>query len=166
MALLPSVSESPLAPFGRGIRSPQALLVGLAGVAAIMFGLARESYPVLAYVMGSVVTLELLVVILRYAVKGPEADRMQPTVTIVQSAGQQTLELRNIDTAEMEALVRLAVKFRKPLPPPAGIVRGSAADPTAIEEVSPERAAALLQEDLGEDVGSLSQTTSQPKLPS
>src|SRR5438034_6542039 len=152
--MVPSASDSPsalLTPIWRSVRSPQALLVALSGVCAIIFGLARESYPIVAYGAGSLVAFEMLVVVLRYAIKGPEADRVQPTLTIVHSSAQQVVELRNVDAEEMAALLRLAARFRRPLPLPAGVVRGSAADPGAIVEITREEATALLRQDLGED---------------
>ncbi len=147
-----------LAPFWRGVRSPQALMVGLGGVCAVFFGLAREAYPIVAYGFALLVGVQVLVVVVRYAIRGPEADRLQPTLTIVHSGAQQMVQMQNVDPAEMEALIKHAVKFRKPLPPPAGIVRGSAADPAAIVEISAAEAETLRREDLGEDAQQIPQT--------
>jgi hypothetical protein len=143
----------------RGVRSPQALLVALAGIDAMFFWLARESYPVVAYGVAALFGIEVLVVLARYAKKGPEADRVQPALTVFQDYSGQVVDFRNVDADEMRALLKVVARFRRPLPPPNGIVRGSAADPDAIVEISTEEAAKLLREDVGEESGQLPPTT-------
>lgn len=138
----PSASSrlSPLAVRIRGyVRSSHALLGWLALLMLAFFWLAADSYPIVAYGAAALFAIASLGVIGRFVSKGPEADHALPSITV--TSGQ--LEIANIEEDMAESLFKLAMKHRKALPPPAGIVQGLASDPTAIRIVEPGEAAKL-----------------------
>lgn len=136
------------------LRSSHAVLVVLALTCLLFFYFSKD-IPALAYVsLGSFLLFGalLLIVVIRYAVKGPEADRQQSVLTITHAETR----IVNIEPALMgrdilTALMQNAIQFRQPLPAPSGIVQGSASDPTSIKEISPDEAERLKLEDLGQE---------------
>lgn len=150
MALLPLNNLSKVLPnFSGLLRSSHALIAFLALLCLLFFWLARGiDSPFLQNSPFILFALLLLVVIGRFAIKGPEADRAQPVVAV------STFETRilNIEPAAMESpqflqLLKDVMKHRHPLPPPAGIIRGLASDPESIQEITPAEAVELAKKD-------------------
>ncbi len=48
---------------------------------------------------------------------------------------------------EFRRLIADIIKYRQPLPPPAGVVKGSASDPKSIHEISEVEAQKLAEQD-------------------
>jgi hypothetical protein len=118
------------------LRSNHALIFALSLGAIVLFWLAADNYPQVAYGASGLFALCVLAVVGRYIFKGPEQDRAQPILTY----SPQQLQILNVEPAAMENLARLMVATRHPLPPPAGIINGPASDPKAIQLLSPEQA--------------------------
>ncbi len=125
------------------LRSSHALIFGLGIGALVLFGLARTGYPIAAYVATGLFSVCVLGVVGRYIVNGPEQDRAQPSLTY----SPQQLQIVNVDPVAMEALAKVMVLNRQPLPPPAGILIGPASDPAALQLISNEQAEKLVELD-------------------
>lgn len=94
----------------------------------------------------AILTIVLFVGV-RYLLKGPEAEKASPSVTIAHNR----VNFINIDPAMIPELRKLLRLLRQPLPPPAGIIKGIAADPNSIVALTLEEAEAIRQQDLAED---------------
>jgi hypothetical protein len=120
MALLQSVSTR--TKFSGFLRSSHALL-GLLAVLCLAFSMA-SSNPIVT--LGSFFLFVGIasVVTIRYLWKGPEQDRLQPSMVFTEASAHLT----NIGPAEVENLpffrefVRLAAEHRQALPLPSGKV--------------------------------------------
>jgi hypothetical protein len=121
------------------LRSAHALIFSLSLLTLVLFFLAAAEYPIVAYLASGLFALCVIVVLLRYAVKGPEQDRAQPSLTY----SPQQLQIVNMDPAAMESLANMMVHGRQPLPPAAGILVGPASDPSSLRELTVEEARLL-----------------------
>ncbi len=121
------------------LKSNHSLVLGLGATCLVLFALARESYAIVAYGSAFLVAVLVGVVAVRFAIKGPEAEHALPAVTF---AGNQ-FQLINIDQATAEDLVRFAIRNRKALPLPSGVLQGPASDPLSIKLLSPTEAKTL-----------------------
>lgn len=124
------------------LRSSHALLGLLAVVCLFFFWLARDRSPFVANAAFALFGLIVLATAGRFALKGPEAERGLPAIMV----SRTTVSIANIDvgamqTEEFQAMVtELIRRYRRPLPAPAGILKGPSSDPRAIQEISPEEA--------------------------
>ena len=89
-----------------------------------------------------------VIVAFRYVVKGPESDRGQPAVTV----SHHQVSILNIEPAVMSSqdfidFVKVIAAYRRPLPPPAGVIDGPASDLNSIREITPEEAEELRRQD-------------------
>jgi len=102
--------------------------------------------------IGSFALIGLIVVVvaLRFGVKGPEVDRALPWISVSQTPLGHAVQFGNVDPGMMASLLEWVAAHRQPLPAPTGIVRGSAADPSAIEVLSPDEAERMKRTDMGE----------------
>jgi len=125
------------------VRSNHALLGWLALLMLVLFGLARDGYPIVAYTAAGLFVVCSLGVFARFFAKGPEADRLLPSITV----SSNLLEIANIDAEFAAELMKLGLKHQKALPPPTGIVQGLSSDPNAIKILSPEESAHLALSD-------------------
>jgi len=132
-------------------------------LALVFFLLARDKYPIIAYVsFGVFVTLALMVGI-RYIIKGPEAERGQAAVYF----GEGRIAIVNVEPGAMQSqafreFIAFVVAHRRPLPAPAGIMTGPSSDPASIREIPPEEAEKLRQQDNAEILPS--GTSERPSL--
>lgn len=126
------------------VRSSHAL-IGVMAIGCVgLFALARTSYPVVAYGAFGLFALTLGSVLYRYLAKGPEREHGLPSLTV----SNNQVQIVNISSDTLQDLVEFVVKNRKPLPPPTGVIRGSATDPDAITLLNPEAAEALASQDM------------------
>jgi hypothetical protein len=122
------------------LKSNHSLVLGLSAACLVLFALARDRYPIVAYGAAAMVGILVFVVAGRYVLRGPEGEHGMPSVTF---SGNQ-FQLLNIDQERAEDLVRFAIRNRKPLPPPTGTISGAASDVGAISLLSPEEAVRML----------------------
>lgn len=129
------------------LRSSHALL-GVICVIALVCGCVFVKLDFLAgaYACCGVFVVLALIIGCRFALKGPEADRVQPTLSVVHEDNRVQTQILNYDNTMIMAALQ-AVVTRRPLPPPSGIVNGLASDPKAIQLIDEEAARALQQED-------------------
>lgn len=127
------------------MRSPHALL-GLLAVVCLIG--TRGGRDFVAVVCIALLALIVLVVAGRYLFKGPEVERARPTLTLIQGGLQQTVEIADVDPEEMSDLIKSAVRWRRPLPLPSGVIKGSSADSNAIQLIDEEEAERLRRKDL------------------
>jgi hypothetical protein len=131
------------------LRSSHALLGLLAVVCLLFFWLARDGFPFVANTSFVLFGLILLVAVGRFALKGPEAERRLPAITV----SSTTVSIANIEVWVMQteefraAMTGFISATRRPLPAPAGILEGPSSDPKAIREIPPEEAERLRKED-------------------
>ena len=62
----------------------------------------------------------------------------------------QQIQIWNVDPESMTGLLKQAMADRRPLPAPAGVIRGSSADPSAVELLGATEAEELRRSDMGE----------------
>ena len=120
-------------------QSTHALLGLLAFVllVAVGFSLGFHSREGL-WLFGATLVVLVLAVLGRYIVKGPEADRSQPSFTFQDNR----IAVYNVDPRELR-YIEAIVANRHPAPLPSGIIQGSAADPAAIQPITEEQAKEL-----------------------
>jgi hypothetical protein len=153
MELLPSPKSSGFWVSLRGVVTPpRAALVALGtlSLGALWIGwrsnqlwLMIGSFGIFALIAG--------IVAVRFAVKGPEVDRALPWMMYSQTRGGQAVHVGNMDPGMIQSLVEWVIAHRQPLPPPSGVVEGSAADPSAIVPIPPEEGERLKRLDMGEE---------------
>jgi hypothetical protein len=124
-------------------------LVGLVCLVSMTVCLTAmlTGYAGIAVGSASIIGVIVLGVVGRYVLKGPEAEKASPSVTIADNR----VSLINIDPASLPELRRLARMLRQPLPAPSGIIKGIAADPMSVIDLTPEQAEEMRQQDLAED---------------
>jgi hypothetical protein len=133
----------------RGIlRSSHALLGLLAVCAGALFAVSLwAGFDFGKYLFSAIFFVLFVCVIVRYCVKGPEADRSQPTISVTHQDNRLQAHIVNIDsTAEILSILQ-AVSRRRPLPPPVAIIQGSATDLNAQRSLTPEQAKQLQESD-------------------
>ena len=130
------------------LRSSHALLGLLAVISVIFFWLSPANTPWIASGSFGLFALLLIVVVSRFAIKGPEADRAQPALSISHlEARILNIEASAMERPDFRALIIEIIKHRQPLPPPAGIISGPASDPASIREIGAEQAEELSRRD-------------------
>ncbi len=125
-----------------GILRSSHALIGL--LATLSFGFVFV--PGLSVYAFGLFTVIVLAVLFRYMTKGPEADRALSTLAI------SDVRIMNVDFSmmqrpEFQRFMSTLMSLRQPLPAPAGIVKGSASDPASIQEITPEEAEKLREQD-------------------
>lgn len=133
------------------LRSPHAALV-LLGVAAVVgLGLSLQHHNDFGTV-GCTVLLwfVILCVGVRFLLKVPEVDRMQPSFLVSHQDNRFQAQILNMGggTQEVIDLVRNAVQNRKELPAPVARLNGPASDPSSIQEIDPIEAEDLERQDV------------------
>lgn len=144
------------------LRSAHALVSVLGVLALVGVWLSLKfAFPLGADLFSVVLVVLILAVAGRYALKGPEADRIQPTVSFSHQDNRMQAQFVNIDLTRDVTSVIHSVLNRRPLPPPSGILEGSASDPNAtIRQIDHEAAQLLAAED-----SRLNTSTIPPMLP-
>jgi hypothetical protein len=134
----------------QGLLKSTHTLVGLLGVMTLLgiWFCLKSGFWFGAYLFCIVLAVVSLIVVGRYALKGPEADRGQPTVSFSHQDNRMQAQFVNIDLTGDVARLLHAIINRRPLPPPSGVLEGLASDPNAtIRQVDPEAAQLLARED-------------------
>jgi hypothetical protein len=134
------------------LKSSHALLGLLAIIAAVLFAVSLAGKFIFGeYLFAAVFAILLVSVLIRYQIKGPESEQLQPSVSLTHQENQIHAQFVNFDfqqnmTAQMVAVFQ-AVLSRRPLPPPSGIIEGSVSDPNAVRPITIEMAKALQETD-------------------
>ncbi len=129
------------------LRSSHALLA-LCVLLCLLFAVL---VPVLIYPAFALFAVQALTILGRYVFRGPEAERLQPVVSV---SSYETRVL-NVDPnlmarPEFGNFLQQMNRMRQPLPAPTGVVRGPVTDPASIREITDEEAERLRAEDNAE----------------
>jgi len=149
----------------KGLLGSSHALVGLLAVCIIAaFGSSLASgFRFGEYLFSIVFVVLLLCVLLRYSLKGPEADRSLPSISVTHQDNRMQAQILNIEMTHEIVAILHAVTSRRPLPLPAAIIDGAASDPNAYRPITPEIARELRDQDSHLLIPS---ATSLPRSPS
>lgn len=130
------------------VRSSHALLAVLGICSASLFVASlAANFEFGKYLFGGLFSVLILCVLARYVLKGPEADRSQPSISVTNQDNRMQAQILNIDpTPDIVAILQAAFK-RRPLPAPAAIITGLASDPSSYQPLTPEAAKVLQEQD-------------------
>jgi hypothetical protein len=123
-------------------------MTALVGCVAF-FWLARVNYPIIAYGSFLLFGGGTVVVLARYHRRGPETEHALPTLTWAPNQ----LQIVNVDLSAdaVERLARYAARNRRPLPPPAGLIEGSAARLEDVRLLTSAEAEEIVRQDAVSD---------------
>ena len=150
--MAPSPSNNVKVQLSGLLKSSHALLGLLAIVSGVLFSLSLAArFTFGEYLFAVVFVILLFSVLIRYQVKGPESDRVQPSLSLTHQDNRVHAQFVNFDfqqnmTAQMVGIFQ-AVLSRRPLPAPSGIIEGLASDPNAFRPITIEMAQALQEQD-------------------
>lgn len=134
------------------LRSSHALLGLLAMIAAVLFSVSLAGHFEFGeYLFAIVFVLLLGSVLVRYQVKGPESELLQPSLSLTHQDNRVQAQFVNFDvqqamSAQMMSILQ-AVLSRRPLPAPSAMIEGSASDPKAFRPITIEMAQTLKEQD-------------------
>src|ERR1017187_6636628 len=130
------------------LKSSHSLLGVLAVITLCGFWLCLKfNFPFGSYAFCVTLIVLIVLIVCRFALRGPEADRVQPSVSLTHQDNRVQAQFLNFEmSAQMVAVLR-AVLTRRPLPPPAATVEGLASDPNAFRPITAEMAQVLAQQD-------------------
>lgn len=129
-------------------RSAHSLLITTLTACFGFFWLARDAYPIIAYGSFGLFAVCAGVVFLRYHRRGPEGEHGLPEMSW--TGNQMQVINVDLDSESVERLARLAAETRQQLPPPAGLIEGSASDKKAIRMLTEKEAAKIAETDAEE----------------
>jgi hypothetical protein len=137
----------PFPKFSGLLRSSHAL-IGLLALLCLAFFVAGSKVPIVANTSYGLFVLIVLSIVGRYLLKGPEADHRLPSITVSQTmVSIANISVGSMQTTEFQALIAGLIQSRRPLPAPAGILKGPSSDPNAIQRVSQKESEELQSKD-------------------
>jgi hypothetical protein len=130
------------------LKSSHSLLVVLAVVALSGLGLCLKfSFTFGTYAFCLVLILFIALIVGRFAWRGPEADRTQPSLSLTQQDNRVQAQFVNFDQSAQMIPILQALYSRRPLPAPSGVVNGMSSGAESFTEITPEEGQALANED-------------------
>jgi hypothetical protein len=155
MDQLPS-SKSPKSPSSKSLeirltgllKSSHSLLGVLVALTLVGLGLCLKfNFPFGAYAFCLLFIISVLLIVTRFALKGPEADRVQPSVSLTHQDNRVQAHFLNVEMSAQMLAAFQSVLTRRPLPAPSAIIEGLASDPASFRPLTIEEAQALAQQD-------------------
>jgi hypothetical protein len=150
--MAPSPSNNVKVQLSGLLKSSHALLGLLAIIAGVLFSVSIAGHFTFGeYLFAAVFVILLFSVVIRYQIKGPESEQVQPSLSLTHHDNRVQAQFVNFDfqqamNAQMVGIVQ-AVLFRRPLPPPSGVIEGLASDPNAFRPITAEMAQSLQEQD-------------------
>jgi hypothetical protein len=130
------------------LKSSHSLLGVLAVITLCAFWLCLKfTFPFGSYALCATLIVLVLLIVCRFALRGPEADRAQPSVSLTHQDNRVQAQFLNFDMNAQLIAVFQSVLTRRPLPAPSATIEGLASDPDAFRPITAEMAQTLAQED-------------------